>query len=88
MRNCALRGSHVISISFYRLAEGRVIDMWEEKSVPMVRVASGDLVYNSSGAYDNFARVNSETDGRAWFHFRFVFLGHVPEDGADSSGTQ
>ena len=26
--------------------EGRVVYLWEEKSVPMVRVASGDLVYN------------------------------------------
>jgi len=25
---------------------GRVVHMWEERSVPMVRVASGDLVYN------------------------------------------
>jgi hypothetical protein len=25
---------------------GQVVHMWEEKSVPMVRVASGDLVYN------------------------------------------
>jgi plasmid stabilization system protein ParE len=24
----------------------RVVHLWEEKSVPMVRVASGDLVYN------------------------------------------
>jgi len=28
------------------IVEGRVVHMWEEKSVPMVRVASGDLVYN------------------------------------------
>jgi hypothetical protein len=28
------------------VVEGRVVHMWEEKSVPMVRVASGDLVYN------------------------------------------
>jgi hypothetical protein len=28
------------------IVEGRVVRMWEEKSVPMVRVASGDLVYN------------------------------------------
>jgi transcription elongation GreA/GreB family factor len=25
---------------------GQVVYMWEEKSVPMVRVASGSLVYN------------------------------------------
>ena len=25
---------------------GQVVYMWEEKSVPMVRVASGQLVYN------------------------------------------
>ena len=25
---------------------GKVVHMWEEKSVQMVRVASGDLVYN------------------------------------------
>jgi hypothetical protein len=25
---------------------GRVVHLWEEKSVPMVRVTSGDLVYN------------------------------------------
>jgi hypothetical protein len=25
---------------------GQVVHMWEEKSVSMVRVASGDLVYN------------------------------------------
>jgi hypothetical protein len=25
---------------------GQVVHMWEEKSVPMVRVASGNLVYN------------------------------------------
>jgi co-chaperonin GroES (HSP10) len=25
---------------------GHVVHLWEEKSVPMVRVASGDLVYN------------------------------------------
>ena len=28
------------------LVEGCVVYLWEEKSVPMVRVASGDLVYN------------------------------------------
>jgi hypothetical protein len=28
------------------IIEGRVAHMWEDKSVPMVRVASGDLVYN------------------------------------------
>ena len=28
------------------IIEGRVVYLWEEKSVPMVRVASGDLVYN------------------------------------------
>jgi len=28
------------------IVEGRVVHMWEEKPVPMVRVASGDLVYN------------------------------------------
>jgi hypothetical protein len=28
------------------IVEGRVVHMWEEKSVPMVRIASGDLVYN------------------------------------------
>jgi len=28
------------------IVEGRVVHVWEEKSVPMVRVASGDLVYN------------------------------------------
>ena len=28
------------------IVEGRVVHLWEEKSVPMVRVASGDLVYN------------------------------------------
>jgi len=28
------------------IVEGRVVHMWEEKSVPMVRVASGQLVYN------------------------------------------
>jgi hypothetical protein len=28
------------------IVECRVVHMWEEKSVPMVRVASGDLVYN------------------------------------------
>jgi hypothetical protein len=28
------------------IVEGRVVHMWEEKSVPMVRVVSGDLVYN------------------------------------------
>ncbi len=28
------------------IVEGRVAHMWEEKSVPMVRVASGDVVYN------------------------------------------
>jgi hypothetical protein len=26
--------------------EGRVVHLWEDKSVLMVRVASGDLVYN------------------------------------------
>jgi hypothetical protein len=25
---------------------GQIVHMWEEKSVPMVRVASGQLVYN------------------------------------------
>jgi hypothetical protein len=25
---------------------GQVVHLWEEKSVPMVRVAAGDLVYN------------------------------------------
>jgi len=28
------------------IIEGRIVHMWEEKSVPMVRVASGQLVYN------------------------------------------
>ena len=28
------------------IVEGLVVHLWEEKSVPMVRVASGDLVYN------------------------------------------
>jgi hypothetical protein len=28
------------------IVEGRVVYLWEDKSVPMVRVASGDLVYN------------------------------------------
>jgi hypothetical protein len=28
------------------IVEGRVVHLWEEKSVLMVRVASGDLVYN------------------------------------------
>ena len=28
------------------IVEGRVVHLWEEKSVPMVRVTSGDLVYN------------------------------------------
>lgn len=28
------------------IVEGRVVYLWEEKSVPMVRVAAGDLVYN------------------------------------------
>jgi hypothetical protein len=28
------------------IIEGRVVHLWEEKSVPMVRVASGNLVYN------------------------------------------
>jgi hypothetical protein len=28
------------------IVEGRVAYLWDEKSVPMVRVASGDLVYN------------------------------------------
>ena len=28
------------------IVEGRVVHLWDEKSVPMVRVTSGDLVYN------------------------------------------
>ena len=28
------------------IVEGQIVHMWEEKSAPMVRVASGDLVYN------------------------------------------
>jgi hypothetical protein len=28
------------------IVEGRVVHLWEEKSVPTVRVASGNLVYN------------------------------------------
>ena len=28
------------------IVEGRVVHLWDEKSVPMVRVASGQLVYN------------------------------------------
>ena len=28
------------------IVEGRVVHLWEDKSVPMVRVASGQLVYN------------------------------------------
>jgi hypothetical protein len=28
------------------IVEGLVVYLWTEKSVPMVRVASGDLVYN------------------------------------------
>jgi hypothetical protein len=30
---------------------GQVVHTWEEQSVPMVRVASGDLVYQRSGAH-------------------------------------
>jgi hypothetical protein len=29
------------------IVEGQVVHMWEEKSAPMVRVSSGDLVYNA-----------------------------------------
>jgi hypothetical protein len=32
------------------IVKGRVVHLWEDKSVPMVRVASGDLVYKRSGA--------------------------------------
>jgi hypothetical protein len=28
------------------IVEGRVVHLWEEKSVPMVRIASGQMVYN------------------------------------------
>jgi len=28
------------------IVEGQVVYLWEEKSVPMIRVASGQLVYN------------------------------------------
>ncbi len=28
------------------IVEGRVVHMWEDKSVPMVRVATENLVYN------------------------------------------
>ena len=28
------------------IVEGQVVYLWEEESTPMVRVASGDLVYN------------------------------------------
>jgi hypothetical protein len=28
------------------IVEGRVVYLWDEKSVAMLRVASGDLVYN------------------------------------------
>jgi hypothetical protein len=28
------------------IVEGQIVHMWEEKSAQMVRVASGDLVYN------------------------------------------
>jgi hypothetical protein len=28
------------------IVEGQVVYLWEEESAPMVRVASGDLVYN------------------------------------------
>jgi hypothetical protein len=28
------------------IVEGRVVHLWEDKSVPIVRVASGDVVYN------------------------------------------
>jgi hypothetical protein len=28
------------------IVEGHIVHLWEDKSVPMVRVASGDLVYN------------------------------------------
>jgi hypothetical protein len=28
------------------IVEGRIVHLWEDKSVLMVRVASGDLVYN------------------------------------------
>ena len=28
------------------IVEGQVVHLWEDKSVPMVRVASGQLVYN------------------------------------------
>ena len=35
-----------LSVHSGEIVEGRVVHRWEEKSVPMVRVASGDLVYN------------------------------------------
>jgi hypothetical protein len=28
------------------IVEGRIVHMWEEKGVQMIRVSSGDLVYN------------------------------------------
>jgi len=27
-------------------------------------------------AFDNFTRMHAETNGRAYFYFRFAFLGH------------
>jgi len=34
------------------IVEGQVVHLWEEKSVQMVRVASGDLVYTASMLVD------------------------------------
>ena len=41
------RGATVrLRVDSGEVVEGRVVHMWEEKSVPMARVASGHLVYN------------------------------------------
>ncbi len=35
-----------LRVHFGEIVEDRVVYLWEEKSVPMVRAASEDLVYN------------------------------------------
>jgi hypothetical protein len=35
-----------LSVHSSEIIEGRVVYLWEEKGVQLVRVASGDLVYN------------------------------------------
>jgi hypothetical protein len=52
------------------IVEGRVVHMWEEKSLPMVRVASGDLVYNVPARMLMMKRDRNDRDRRKGLDLR------------------